>query len=184
MKPRRIHITGASGAGVTTLGRALADALAIPHHDTDDYFWQPTIPPYQKKREIADRLRLMREMFLDRADWVLSGSLEGWGDPVIAYFDLVVFLHTAKEIRVRRLRAREARHFGANAVGPGGWRHQETEEFIEWASHYDAGDREGRTFEKHQEWLAKLPCPVLRLDGARPLPELVKVVVTAITPAK
>jgi adenylate kinase family enzyme len=36
MKSRRIHVTGASGAGVTTLGRALADALAIPHHDTDD----------------------------------------------------------------------------------------------------------------------------------------------------
>jgi adenylate kinase family enzyme len=48
MKSRRIHIMGASGAGVTSLGRALADALAVPHHDTDDYFWQPTIPPYQK----------------------------------------------------------------------------------------------------------------------------------------
>jgi adenylate kinase family enzyme len=184
MKPRRIHITGASGAGVTTLGRALADALAIPHHDTDDYFWQPTIPPYQHKREIADRLRLMHEMFLDRADWVLSGSLEGWGDPIVADFDLVVFLHTAKEIRMGRLRAREARHFGADAVAPGGWRHQETEDFIEWASHYDDGDREGRTLEKQLAWLAKLPCRVLRLDGARPLPELVQDVLAAITPAK
>ena len=35
---------GASGAGVSTLGRALAGALALPHHDTDDYFWLPTIP--------------------------------------------------------------------------------------------------------------------------------------------
>jgi adenylate kinase family enzyme len=184
VKSRRIHVMGASGAGVTTLGRALADVLAIPHHDTDDYFWQPTIPPYQKKREIADRLRLMREMFLGRADWVLSGSLEGWGNPIVADFDLVVFLHTAKEIRMQRLRAREARHFGSDAVAPGGWRHQETEEFIEWASHYDDGDREGRTFEKHQAWLAKLSCPVLRLNGARPLPELVEAVVAAITPAK
>jgi adenylate kinase family enzyme len=184
MKSRRIHITGAAGAGVTSLGRALADAFATPHHDTDDYFWQPTIPPYQKKREMTDRLRLMHEMFLGRADWVLSGSLEGWGDPIIAHFDLVVFLYTAKEIRLRRLRAREARHFGADAVVAGGWRYQETEDFIEWASHYDAGDREGRTFEKHQAWLAKLPCPVVRLDGARPLPELVEAVIAAITPAK
>jgi adenylate kinase family enzyme len=183
MKFRRIHITGASGAGVTSLGRALADALAVPHHDTDDYFWQPTIPPYQHKRDIADRLRLMREMFLGRAEWVLSGSLEGWGDAIIAHFDLVVFLHTAKEIRLQRLRAREALHFGANAVAAGGWRHQETEDFIEWASHYDDGDREGRSLEKHRAWLAALPCPVLRLDGSRPLPELVGDVVTAITPA-
>ena len=86
MKSRRIHITGASGAGITTLGRALADALAVPHHDTDDYFWQPTSPPYQRNREKADRLRLMQEMFLGRAEWVLSGSLDGWGDPLIAHF--------------------------------------------------------------------------------------------------
>jgi adenylate kinase family enzyme len=68
MKRCRIHIVGASGSGATTLGGALAAALAIPHHDTDDYFWQPTIPPYQNKRGIADRLRLMHEIFLPRAD--------------------------------------------------------------------------------------------------------------------
>ena len=73
MKSRRIHIMGASGAGVTSLGRALAEALAIPHHDTDDYFWQPTTPPYRDQRAIPERLRLMQEVFLPRADWVLSG---------------------------------------------------------------------------------------------------------------
>src|ERR1700733_11975500 len=103
MKTCRVHIMGASGAGVTSLGRALADALAVPHHDTDDYFWRPTTPPYREQREIAERLRLMREIFLPRADWVLSGSLEGWGDPIVAHFDLVVFLTTPKGLRVQRL---------------------------------------------------------------------------------
>jgi adenylate kinase family enzyme len=172
MKRRRIHIMGASGAGVTSLGRALADALAIPHHDTDDYFWEPTIPPYQKRREIAERLRLMREVFLPRADWVLSGSLEGWGDPIIPHFDLVLFLATSREIRLQRLRAREAAHFGDDAVASGGWRHKDMEEFIEWASHYDDGNREGRSLAKHRAWLAALPCPTMRLDGSRPLSEL------------
>jgi hypothetical protein len=76
MKSCRIHITGASGAGVTSLGRALANALAIPHHDTDDYFWQPTTPPYQKMRERADRLRLMQEMFLPRAKSAMPSMAE------------------------------------------------------------------------------------------------------------
>jgi hypothetical protein len=71
------------------------------------------------------------------------------------------------------LRAREAAHFGADAVAPGGWRNAACEEFIEWASRYDHGDREGRSLAKHQAWLATLPCPVLRLDGSRPLSELV-----------
>ena len=46
---------GASGAGATTVGRALADALAVPHHDSDDYFWLLTTPPYRDKREVAER---------------------------------------------------------------------------------------------------------------------------------
>lgn len=158
---------------MTSLGRALADALAIPHHDADDYLWRPTTPPYSQMREPADRLRLMREMFLERADWVLSGSLAGWGDPLVPLFDLVVFLYAPTVVRLRRLRAREAKHFGADAVAAGGWRNQETEKFIEWASHYDDGGA-SRSLALHQAWLAALPCRVVRLDGSRPLPALVK----------
>lgn len=172
MKSCRIHITGASGAGVTSLGRALADSLAMPHHDTDDYLWRPTIPPYRETREAGERLKLMREMFLPRADWVLSGSLNGWGDALIPDFDRVVFLVTPRDIRVQRLRAREATRFGTVAVAPGGWRHEETEEFIEWASGYEEG-KVSRNLATHQAWLKQLPCPVLRLDGSRPSPELV-----------
>jgi adenylate kinase family enzyme len=180
MKPCRIYVMGASGSGVTTLGRALADAMAVPHHDTDDYYWQPTIPPYQKKRDIAERLRLMRELFLPRADWILSGSLDGWGDAIIPSFDLVIFLVTPRAIRLQRLRDREAMHFGADAIAPNRWRYKETAEFIEWASHYEEGDLEGRSMARHETWLVKLPCPVLRLDGSRHLLDLVTKVRAAI----
>jgi len=180
METRRIHVTGASGAGVTSLGRALADALAITHHDTDDYFWLPTNPPYREMREVADRIRLMREVFLDRPDWVLSGSLDGWGDPIVAFFDVVIFLYVPTAIRLERLRARESQRLGAGAVAPGGSMHQQAEKFIEWASHYDDGTREGRNLARHQAWLAALQCRVLRLDGVRPLPELVREVLLAI----
>ena len=174
MKSRRIHLMGASGSGVTTLGRAVANRLALPHHDSDDYFWLPTAPPYQTTRPAAERLRLMHEMFLPRLDWVLSGSVTGWGEELVPFFDLVVFVVAPRELRMRRLQAREATHFGAAAVAPGGWRHEETESFVEWASHYEAGDREGRSLAKHEAWLAGLPCPVVRVDGSRPLADLVE----------
>lgn len=173
MRASRIHIVGASGAGVTTLGRALASALAIPHYDTDDYFWRPTASPYSEMRPPADRLRLMEELFLGRLAWVLSGSLDGWGDPVVPLFDLVIFLGTPTEVRLRRLRDREARRFGADAVAPGGWRHQETERFIEWASHYDDGSCEGRNLIRHEAWLKTLKCHVLRVDGTLATADLV-----------
>lgn len=173
LKTRRIHIMGASGAGVSSLGRALADALGNSHHDTDDYFWKPSNPPYVEQREVAERLRLMREVFLDRSDWVLSGSLDGWGDQIIPYLDLVAFLYTPTEIRLERLRAREFKRFGA-AVAPGGSIHKEVMEFLDWASHYDDGTREGRNLARHQAWLERLTCPVVRLDGARAVPDLVR----------
>ncbi len=173
MKASRIHIMGASGAGVTTLGRSLANAIAIPHHDTDDYYWRPTEPPYRETRPDADRLRLMEELFLGRLAWVLSGSLDGWGDPIVPFFDTVLFLSAPTEVRLRRLRDREARRFGADAVSPGGWRHQEMEEFIEWASHYDDGSREGRNLVRHEAWLKTLKCRVLRADGTRATADLV-----------
>jgi adenylate kinase family enzyme len=180
MKSRRIHVTGASGSGVTTLGRALADTLALPHHDTDDYLWQPTTPPYRQMREAGERLRLMHDVFIPRADWVLSGGLDGWGNDLIRQFDLVVFLKTPHDVRMQRLRAREAAHFGLDAVAPGGWRHEETESFLEWASHYEDGTREGRNLARHEAWVAALPCPVLRLDGSRPIPDLVAEVCRAL----
>ena len=57
--------------------------VAVPFHDTDDYFWHPTEPPYRDRRTEAERLTLMHQMFVPRRAWVLSGSLIGWGDPLI-----------------------------------------------------------------------------------------------------
>lgn len=172
MASRRIHITGASGSGTTTLGRALAAQLSLSHFDTDDFYWRPTAPFYLEKRVAAERLRLMRELFIGRDDWVLSGSLDGWGDALAREFDLVVFLSAPDAIRLERLRAREATKFGAAAIAPGGARHQDFVEFMDWASHYEDGTREGRSRARHEAWLATLACPVLRLDAAAPVEAL------------
>lgn len=180
VRTRRLHITGASGSGTTTLGRALADALAIPHHDTDDYYFLPTSPPFQEKRPVEDRLRLMQEVFLDRDSWVLSGSIHDWSGPIEERFDLVVYLWVPGDLRVERLRERETLRFGLDAVSPGGWRHEETEWFLEWASHYDDGTREGRSRPRHEAWLAGLTCPVLRLNGEERTESLVRQALAAL----
>lgn len=172
MSTRRIHLTGASGAGVTTLGRALAQDLSIPHHDTDDYFWLPTNPPYREKRHISDRLALMEALFLPRPDWILSGSLSGWGDPLIPKFDVVVFVRTRSDVRLKRLRDREARRYGPEAILPGGAIHEQFEAFIAWASGYDDDNFDGRRLARHEAWLQPLHCPVIRVDGEHPLDEL------------
>src|SRR5579872_4003369 len=110
----RIHITGASGSGVSTLGAALSRRLGCTRLDTDDFYWKPTDPPYRESREVGERLALVAAaMDQAPAGWVLSGSLDGWGDPLIPRFGRVVFLEAPTELRLQRLAERERGRYGA-----------------------------------------------------------------------
>lgn len=160
-------MVGASGSGTTTLARAVADAWAVPHADADDYYWLPTDPPYQRKRPVPDRIALMEQVFLPRAGWVLSGSMHGWGDEVLARCDAVVFLTLDPVERMRRLEVREQ---GRHEQGQTDERSRE--EFLAWARGYDDPTFDGRSRVAHERWLATLTCPVLRLDSALTRDEL------------
>jgi hypothetical protein len=117
---------------------------------------------------------------LDTApDWVLSGSLF-WGDALIPRFDLVVFLLVPTGVRLARLRDREQKLFGSEALAPGGRLHENHVAFMEWAASYDDGDLEMRSLARHTAWLEALRCPVLRLDGETATDEQVQAVVAAL----
>jgi hypothetical protein len=83
----RVHIVGASGSGTTTLGRALAARRGSSHLDTDDY-WLPSDPPFQHIRERGKRQALLSAALRASNDWVVSGSLCGWGDLFIPQFEM------------------------------------------------------------------------------------------------
>ena len=102
----RIYITGASCAGVTTLGQNLGNQLAIQHADVDDFYWMPTNPPFTTKRPVSERVPLIQQAF-GGDEWVLTGSCMGWGDALIAAVDLIVFVVTPTPVRLERLAARE-----------------------------------------------------------------------------
>jgi adenylate kinase family enzyme len=115
---RRIYISGASGAGVSTLGAGLAAKLQVPHFDVDNYYWYPTEPPFEQSRPPAERVNLLNQSLTD-GQWILSGSLDGWGDEVIQGADLVVFIDTPTSLRIERLKARESLRYGERIL-PGG----------------------------------------------------------------
>ena len=171
---RRVYITGASGTGVSTLGRALAQALHAPHADVDDFYWLPTDPPFSQKRRVADRLKLLRRALGDDG-WVLSGSFDSWGEPLLARVDLVIFVSVPTGIRMARLRTRERNRFGAR-IEKGGDMAAIHAGFMAWASRYDDPDFLGRNRAQHEDWLQSLRCPVLRLDGTMPTADQVQAV--------
>lgn len=176
----RIHIVGASGSGTTTLGEHLAADLGWCHFDTDSYFWVLTDPPYKEQTQVSKRLDVMHRDLSSSADWVLSGSLCGWGDPLISYFDLVIFLYIPESLRLARLANREEERYGVD-IRPGGDLYQHNQAFIEWASRYDSGGMEVRSKVKHEHWLDQLECPVLKIEGDVPLNGKLKIVKEWIT---
>jgi adenylate kinase family enzyme len=165
MRPlERVHIFGAAGCGSSTLGWALAQRMACQHLDLDDFHWLPTTPAFQSKRPTPERVRLLSEATTFSPQWVLSGSIAGWGDALIPSLDLVVFLYVPTDIRLARLKQRERARFGT-ALDPGGLMHDQHQAFLRWAAGYDPGLSGGRTLWADTTWLSYLPCPGMILIG-------------------
>lgn len=180
MTPVRLHIVGASGSGTTTLGRMLAAQYDLVHLDTDDFFWEQTDPPYTTKRPEAARLRLLQTALAQHSRWVLSGSLCGWGDPLIPLFDAVIFVTLPSELRLARTLRRERERYGEQ-IEKGGPIHQSHLEFMAWSAQYDAPiPTAGRNRQRHEEWLAALRCPVIRVENSGTEREMLEQVVSAL----
>ena len=85
---------------------------------------------------------------------------------------LVVFVYVPQDVRLERLKKREAERYGDS-------RYEETRDFLEWAAAYDAGTRNGRSLPRHEAWLENVECPVLRI-GNDFLEDSVKAVMNAL----
>ncbi len=152
----RIHITGASGSGQTTLGATIAERWTYRHFDADHDYWIATGPPFTTPRDVSERRRILGADLNAHPRWVRSGSLINWGDPIIPLFDLVVFLYVPHNLRMARLREREIARFGAEALAPSGRLHQQHLEFMAYAERYDNAGDEQRSLHLHNRWLASL----------------------------
>jgi len=178
MPPKTILIFGASGAGATTLGKAINARYNYTHLDTDDYLFIPTDPPFMEMRLTPERIRLMEAYIQNSENTVITGSIT-WGGAEISIIDrlsLAVRLHVDTDIRLGRVKAREARRFG-NRILPGGDMYDEHTEFLEFVKNYDILKHDDmRNKELHDNWQKLLKCPVIEIDGNRPTEEILKII--------
>lgn len=176
----KLHVFGASGAGVTTLGRALSGTLGLPYFDSDDYFWLPAKPDYTQRRPAAERAALLAHDLAQHPSWILGGLVGGWDDSWWMAFDLVVFLWLPPALRLQRLAEREQQRYGA-AIATDPNQAARTAAFLEWAAGYDDSSTGGtRTIANHTAWLGRFACPVLELRGDLSLAERVAAVMAQV----
>lgn len=175
----KIHIFGASGSGTTTLGKALHKKLGYRHLDADDYYWEKTDPPFQKKVPKAKRNQHVTRDFLAQENCIISGSMVSWGAEWASAFDLYVFLYLPPTIRMQRLQDREVERYGDLLLTDEKFK-TSSKAFMDWARQYDDGTFQGRSLTIHLDWIKVLEGTVLKIEGDTTVAERVEEVVTEI----
>jgi adenylate kinase family enzyme len=175
----KIHLFGASGSGVSTLGKQLEQTLEVPFLDTDTYFWEESAIPFTVRRDPPLRNAMLKADVARQSRWIIGGSLVSWGDEWLSAFDLAVFLWIPNELRMQRLKAREYERYG-DVIFTDARRHEKYNAFMEWAAGYEDASFQGRSLHIHEAWMAKLTCPVLELRGDMTVAEREKKVVEKI----
>ncbi len=160
MTAHRINVIGASGSGASTIAQSLAAALALPCFDADHYYHAPSDPPFQHPRDAQERCALLLRDLSAQRGWVLGGGVAGWVPDPQLRFTCLVFLYAPAHLRFARLRQRERARFGSRIL-PGGDMHKQHQDFLHWASRYDAGDVDGKTLQRQSHYLSQQTCPVL-----------------------
>ena len=176
--PHRIHITGAPGAGKTTIGNMLAGRLGVSHIDVDELAWEVTEPPYQKKTEPHFRREKLSEIVASQESWVLSGSVHYWGNEFFAYCTLIVLVVAPTNTRLKRLESREKAKLGSR-IEPGGDLYQMHKCFIDKAQLYDLGSPNVRSLSRDKNWLKEYPDNSICVDGSMALDLIVEKVIGA-----
>ncbi|MBE5781442.1 MAG: hypothetical protein E7328_06460 [Clostridiales bacterium] len=178
----RVLLFGASGSGTTSLGKAAAKELGYRHVDTDDFFWLD-VGTYMNMRPLDERLLLLRKA-LAAPGFIISGSLDGWGDSLIEYFDLAVFVTVDMGTRMDRLRQRERQRYGSR-IDYGGDRYESSREFLNWAQSYDVDDgTSGRSRSRHLRWMEGLGIPIYTIDNSGSFEESLHRLISIIKTAK
>jgi len=126
---KHINIMGATGSGTTTLGKVLSKKLQYAHFDNDNYVFESK-KNFTKLRRPTIRDTMLFNDLKNTPNWVLSGEICGWGDFIVRYFDLVIFLWVPVDERMKRIDAREEK-LGRKIEDPTHPRYKNYENFKE-----------------------------------------------------
>lgn len=165
-------VCGPNGAGKSTLGRALAEELSLPLRDSEDY-WFPKDGAYLYERPRTDEevnALLLRD--LAALEGMIYAAVRCRAEAAVAQFDCAVYVEVPKAVRMARVRQRSYGKFGARML-PGGDLCEKEEGFFAQCEELPQN--------AVWEWLQTTGLPILRVDGTRPIGELVAEIKSMLT---
>lgn len=168
-----IIVCGLNGSGKSTLGKALAEKLHFHFIDNEDLYFPKTDANYTyvspRSREEVEKL-LWGE--IRSHEYFVFTSVKGdYGQSVYPFFQYAILINVPKNIRIQRVKNRSFQKFGERIL-LGGDLHEQEEKFFDFVK-----SRPENTVE---EWVKSLKCPILRIDGTKPIEENVDFIIEQI----
>ena len=102
---------------------------------------------------------------------MLASVKEDYGENICQFFRYVVLIDVPKDIRLQRVKERSFHKFGSRML-PGGDLYEQEENFFDLVR--------SRAENTVEEWVRSLSCPVIRVDGTKPVNENVKLIIERI----
>ena len=170
-----ILICGLNGCGKSTLGRALADQIGFHFIDSERLYFAESQAnaPYANSRPQEKVERLLREEVAQHPNFVFATVKGNYGQDLLSRYTYVVVMEVPKEIRAKRLRERSFQQFGSRML-MGGDLYIQEEEFFRMAT--------SRKEDFVEKWLESVSCPMIRVDGTKPVEENVAYIIHATNP--
>lgn len=165
-----IIVCGLNGSGKSTLGKKLAENLGFHFIDNEELFFQKTDSQYiyanpRPRKEVE---KLLWDEVKTHENFVLAAVKGDYGEKILPFFRCAVLIDVPKDIRKQRVRNRSFQKFG-NRMLTGGDLYEQEEKFFDFV--------ESRSENTVGEWVQSLKCPVIRIDGTKPIKENVDYII-------
>ena len=164
-----IQICGLNGCGKSTIGRALARETGFYFIDNENLFFSRTDAhePYANPRSRSEAEKLLMDEVSAHENFVFAAVRGDYGKDIASFYQWVVVAEAPLEIRLQRVRSRSFQKFG-NRMLPGGELYESEEAFFRMI--------EARREDYVESWVKTLSCPVIRIDGTRPVEDNVRLI--------
>lgn len=159
-----IIICGLNGTGKSTLGKTLAEKLHFYFIDIENLYFPKTNPNYiysspRTREDVAERLLCE---IRTHENFILASVKGDYGEELYSFFQCAILLDVPRNIRLQRVKDRSFQKFGNRMLSSGDLFEQE-EKFFRLV--------ESRNEDTVEKWVKSLKCPIMRIDGTKPVDE-------------
>ncbi len=169
-----ILICGLNGVGKSTLGKLLAERLGWQFIDNEDLYFPKTDTKYaySDPRGKEEVIRLLEERIEKDRRFVFAAVKGDYGEKLLFLLDCIIVVAVPREMRLARVRERSFQKFGDRILAGGDLAERENA----WFSLV-----ESRPEDYVEKWLESVDCPIIRVDGTRPVEENVEYLLSVLT---